>query len=129
MISSILKSCGGGVIVGIVYAGYQFGWGPRLSFGGLLLDIIGACLLALGGILPLAAYFRNAQSFGRGDRSFYEWWICNFPIAFASKFGSADARDTSPDMRESFCDAFWGLVFLVGGFIGQALGLWVVTRG
>jgi hypothetical protein len=45
-----------------------------------------------------------------------------FPIAAARKVGSADSKEISPTVVQELVDATWGLVLLILGFFGQAVG-------
>jgi hypothetical protein len=72
-----------------------------------------------------ATYFRIAKSLVRGDRTFFQWWVRDFPLALAATFGSKDARDSQPSMEEDLKDNVWDLLLLVLGFGLQALAVWV----
>ena len=114
------------MLIGMLITGFRIGWTPALvNFTGLLMDITGASLLIISIMSRPATYFRIAKGLVRGDRTFFQWWVRDFPLALAATFGSKDARDSQPSMEEDLKDNVWGLLLLVLGFGLQALAAWI----
>ena len=117
----LLRYLGGAIIVGAAFFAPRCGWTDTLNLAGLLLDIVGASILTVAPLTGRAAYFRIAAPVVRGDRSFVQWWILNWPLALVSRLGSSDARNTQPDMEEDVTETVYGFTFLLLGFVGQAI--------
>ncbi len=95
--TSALRYFGLLMLIGMLITGFRVGWTPALvNFTGLLMDITGASLLIISIMSRLATYFRIAKGLVRGDRTFFQWWVRDFPLALAATFGSKDARDSQP---------------------------------
>ena len=124
--TSALRYFGLLMLIGMLITGFRVGRTPALvNFTGLLMDITGASLLIISIMSRLATYFRIAKGLVRGDRTFFQWWVRDFPLALAATFGSKDARGSQPSMEEDLKDNVWGLLLLLLGFGLQALAVWV----
>jgi hypothetical protein len=114
------------MLIGMLITGFRVGWTPALvNFTGLLMDITGASLLIISIMSRPPTYFRIAKGVVRGDRTFFQWWVRDFPLALAATLGSKDAKDSQPSMEEDLKDNVWGLLLLLVGFGLQALAVWV----
>jgi hypothetical protein len=124
--TSALRYFGLLMLIGMLITGFRVGWTPALvNFTGLLMDITGASLLIISIMSRPPAYFRIAKGVVRGDRTFFQWWVRDFPLALAATLGSKDAKDSQPSMEEDLKDNVWGLLLLLVGFGLQALAVWV----
>jgi hypothetical protein len=123
--TSALRYFGLLMLIGMLITGFRVGWTPALvNFTGLLIDITGASLLIISIMSRPATYFRITKGLVRGDRTFLQWWVRDFPLALAATFGSKDTRDSQPSMEEDLKDNVWGLLLLLLGFGLQALAVW-----
>ena len=89
---------------------------------GLVFDIVGASVLIYDGVKSGSAIIRQCNS--RNPGVYLKWyqWI---PIQLSHKVGSNDPQDTQEYVSESVVMKFWGLIFLILGFMMQALGLFL----
>ena len=87
-----------------------------LSVVGLSLDILGAIILTFGELRSLSARIR--QHTGPIQTTLVQ----RVPAALAGRFGSTRGVDTMDFAVEVLNSRFWGLSFLVVGFVLQLLG-------
>jgi hypothetical protein len=88
-----------------------------LSLSGLTLDIIGVGILVRDEITSMAATIKQHESTISGS-----WWQ-NAAYYLARKFGSKDSLSRESFIGDSFPRRLWGFVFLIVGFLFQALAV------
>lgn len=92
------------------------------TFIGLVSDIVGASILMYDGLKSGAAIIRQCNS---SNPVPYRKWYMWIPIQLSCKVGSKDPQDTQEYVSESVVIRFWGLIFLILGFMMQVLGLFL----
>ncbi len=84
---------------------------------GLILEIVGVGLLIRDELTPLAARIRQSKAKAtRGVWVQITFWL-------ARRFGSTDPQDQESYVEESLCMRLRGFLFLLAGFIAQAIGI------
>lgn len=88
-----------------------------LALAGLILDILGAGILIRDELTSLAANIQQCESSLSGRC----WHKAAYSLA--RRFGSKDPLARESFIGESFTMRFWGFVFLIFGFLCQALAV------
>jgi hypothetical protein len=83
---------------------------------GLVLAFVGSALLIWDEMRTAAAGIKSYTGKLRGN------FLKQVAFSVARWFGSSDPRDQQSYLAESFPKRFWGFLFLLLGFLAQALG-------
>ncbi len=96
---------------------------------GLTLDILGATLLVSGLLWTHMAAFRATRKLMEVQGATPRGWGNRIALRIAWWVGYRDVRATEPTLTGDYVDAFWGLMLLALGFLGQLLGVVLSVLG